>query len=180
MCKVHEDLEITITMQPRTTGAINLGPTGNIQGTHRLLSLKTGETIIRRKWTELPVPDDVIDRLKEISGDADDIEMANFISDDRDENLNITDKNELTEMNNPSDEEEIQIVNEEENMFTEEAQIMEDQNEIEKQSKVEEVPQILETNHEVEMYRMFQLKLTTTICDYLEIQFILISSPFCQ
>jgi hypothetical protein len=30
-------------MDSRTTGAINLGPTGNVQGTHKFLSLKTGD-----------------------------------------------------------------------------------------------------------------------------------------
>lgn len=32
--QVHDDLAITNTMEPRTTGAINLGPAGNIQGAH--------------------------------------------------------------------------------------------------------------------------------------------------
>jgi hypothetical protein len=47
-------------MQARTTGAINLGVTGNIQGTHRFYSLRTGEIIVRRNWTELPIPNEVI------------------------------------------------------------------------------------------------------------------------
>jgi len=37
--QVHEDQSITNTMESRTTGAITLGTTGNIQGTHRFLSL---------------------------------------------------------------------------------------------------------------------------------------------
>jgi hypothetical protein len=32
--QVHDDLDITNTMESRSTGAINLGPTGNLQGTH--------------------------------------------------------------------------------------------------------------------------------------------------
>jgi hypothetical protein len=57
-------------MLTRTTRALYLGPTGNVQGTHKFLSLKTGEVIMRRKWTELPVQQDVIDRLKDISGES--------------------------------------------------------------------------------------------------------------
>jgi hypothetical protein len=33
-------------MESRTTGAINLGPTGNIQGTRKFLGLKSGEIIV--------------------------------------------------------------------------------------------------------------------------------------
>lgn len=61
---MHDDLEVTNNMKSKTTGAINLGPTGNVQGTHRFLSLKARETIVRRNWTELPVPIYVITRLR--------------------------------------------------------------------------------------------------------------------
>jgi hypothetical protein len=45
--QVHYYLEVTNNvMESRTTGAINLGPTGNIQGTHRFISLKTGDIIL--------------------------------------------------------------------------------------------------------------------------------------
>jgi hypothetical protein len=37
---------------------------------HKFLSLKTGEVIVRRKWTELLVPQDAIDQLKDISGES--------------------------------------------------------------------------------------------------------------
>jgi hypothetical protein len=65
--QVHDDLEVTNTMESRTTGAINLRPTGNIQGSHKFLSLNTGGIIIRRNWTELPVPSDVINRLNDLT-----------------------------------------------------------------------------------------------------------------
>jgi len=58
--QVHDDLDITNTMQARATGAINLRVIGNIQGTHRFYSLRTGEIIVRRNWTELPIPNEVI------------------------------------------------------------------------------------------------------------------------
>jgi hypothetical protein len=67
--QVHDDLSITKIMESRTTGAINLGPTRNIQGTHKFCCLKTGEIIVRRKWNELPMPTDVIKRLKELTAD---------------------------------------------------------------------------------------------------------------
>jgi hypothetical protein len=47
--QVHDDPSITNTMESRTTGAISLGTTGNIQGTYRFLNLQTGEIIAR--WT---------------------------------------------------------------------------------------------------------------------------------
>jgi len=71
-------------MLSRTIGALNLGPTGNIQGIHKFLSLKTGEVIVWRKWTELPVPQDVIDCLREISG-----EHGKLIIDEEEEEVNI-------------------------------------------------------------------------------------------
>jgi hypothetical protein len=68
--QVHDDLNVTNTMESRTTWAINLGPTGNIQGTHKFLSLKTGDLIVRRKWTEMPVPSEVIDKLDDQGQDG--------------------------------------------------------------------------------------------------------------
>jgi hypothetical protein len=73
--QVHDDLRVTNSMLARTTGVLNLGPTRNIQGTHKFLSLQTREVIVRRKWTELPVPEDVIDRLKDILGESGKIDL---------------------------------------------------------------------------------------------------------
>jgi hypothetical protein len=70
MCYVvqlHDDLEVTNTMQSRTTGAINLGVTGNIQGTHWFFNLYTGEIIMRRKWTKLPISNEVMNRLQDMT-----------------------------------------------------------------------------------------------------------------
>jgi hypothetical protein len=64
---VHDDLEVTNTVQSRITGAINLGVTGNIQGTHRFFNLNTGEIIVRRKWTKLPISNEVINRLQDMT-----------------------------------------------------------------------------------------------------------------
>jgi hypothetical protein len=70
--QVHDEAMITNTMEPRTTGAINLGPTGNIQGAHKFFSLATGEILTRKKWTELPVPSEVLIRLEEMATDPND------------------------------------------------------------------------------------------------------------
>jgi hypothetical protein len=67
--QVHDDNQITNTMEPRTVVSINLGPTGNIQGGHKFFSLTTGEIMLRRKWTELPVLSEVMLRLQELSND---------------------------------------------------------------------------------------------------------------
>ena len=50
-------------MHSRTTGAIALRPTRNRQGGYYFMSLSTGRCLIRNRWTELPLPQDVIDRV---------------------------------------------------------------------------------------------------------------------
>jgi hypothetical protein len=44
--QVHDDVQVTNTMEPRTTGRIKLGPS-NMQGGHTCLSLTTREGIVR-------------------------------------------------------------------------------------------------------------------------------------
>jgi len=105
--QVHDDLDITNTMESRITGAINLGPTGNLQGTHRFLSLKTGELIVQRKWTELPVPSDAIDRLEELAGD-----VSNVL--DRLEEKN--DQENLPELINAEEQPELELENDQQNL----------------------------------------------------------------
>jgi hypothetical protein len=101
--QVHVDLDIMNTMESRTTRAINLGPTGNIQGAHKFFSLKIGEIIVQRTWTELPVPNDVIDRLDEMTLDKEDCNMENFEGAEKE---SIQSKNEL--LIEPGDSEEIE------------------------------------------------------------------------
>jgi hypothetical protein len=48
-------------MQLCTTGAIALRPTGNRQGGYYFMSLMTRRKLTRNHWTELPMPQDVID-----------------------------------------------------------------------------------------------------------------------
>jgi hypothetical protein len=50
-------------MASHMTPAICCGPTGNLQGSYFFISLVTGLLIKRCKWSELPVPDAVIERV---------------------------------------------------------------------------------------------------------------------
>ena len=59
-CEVHMDPDITNTMEPRTKWAICLGPTGNMQGSYKFMSLSTGKKIVRCKFTEMPITESVI------------------------------------------------------------------------------------------------------------------------
>jgi hypothetical protein len=71
-------------MVSKTVGRISLGPTGNIQGTYRFLSILSGKQIQDRSFTPLPMPSDVIEKdesfapsgnqeieFGDINGDAD-------------------------------------------------------------------------------------------------------------
>ena len=42
-CETHEDPDITNTLDPRTKWGICMGPTGNLQGSYKFLSLSTGK-----------------------------------------------------------------------------------------------------------------------------------------
>ena len=59
--QTHE--EHSNNMTQRTIGAIALRPTGNVQGSHCFLNLQSGQRITRACWNELPMPQDVIDRI---------------------------------------------------------------------------------------------------------------------
>lgn len=66
-CETHDEPKISNTEMSRTTPAIALFPTGNAQGAYYFLSLVTGKRISRRNWTELPIPDDAIERVHELA-----------------------------------------------------------------------------------------------------------------
>jgi hypothetical protein len=59
--QVHEEHDNS--MVSRTTGAIALRPTSNAQGGYYFFSLSTGCRLSRNRWTALPMPQDVIDRV---------------------------------------------------------------------------------------------------------------------
>jgi hypothetical protein len=63
--QTHE--EHNNSMASRTTGAIALRPTGNEQGGYYFFSLSTGRRINRNRWTPLPMPNDVIVRVRNMA-----------------------------------------------------------------------------------------------------------------
>lgn len=91
--QVHDEISNTNTMEPCTTGAINLGPTGNVQGAHKFLSLVTDEVITHKKWTELPVPCEVIIKPEDMAADPND-DVAVILQDDEEELEHLEDRNE--------------------------------------------------------------------------------------
>jgi len=64
-CEVHDNPVPTNSMISRTTPAIVLGPTGNLQGTYKIFSLTTGKKIKRRNFSPYPMPDTVIARVEQ-------------------------------------------------------------------------------------------------------------------
>lgn len=56
--QAHE--EHTNGMEERSTGAICLGPTINVNGSHYFMCVKTGAKLTRTQWTDMPMPDEVI------------------------------------------------------------------------------------------------------------------------
>ncbi len=63
-CKVHDEPAPTKTMVTRSTPGIVLGPTGNLQGTYKFLSLATGKKVKRRVFMPYPMSDLVIKKVK--------------------------------------------------------------------------------------------------------------------
>jgi hypothetical protein len=63
--QVHESHDNT--MSTRTTGAIALRPTGNIQGGYYFMSLSSGKRLNRYAWTALPMPGEVIERVHKLA-----------------------------------------------------------------------------------------------------------------
>jgi hypothetical protein len=62
-CQVHEEDTPRNSQLPRTQGAICLGPSGNIQGGFKFISLTTGKRIAWRTWDIIPMPQTIIDQV---------------------------------------------------------------------------------------------------------------------
>lgn len=62
-CQIHDEPSPSNTPTPRTSGAIALNAQGNQQGGYHFMVLATGKLVTRRSWTELPMPQEVIDRV---------------------------------------------------------------------------------------------------------------------
>jgi hypothetical protein len=63
--KAHEDPVVTNTMQARTFPSIFLGPTSNLQGTHKVFDINTGVVKKLCAITPLPMPDCIIKVVKD-------------------------------------------------------------------------------------------------------------------
>jgi hypothetical protein len=63
-CESHDKPVPSNTMASRTSPAIVLGPTGNIQSTYKLLSLESGKKMKRRSFTSSPMPNFVIKQVE--------------------------------------------------------------------------------------------------------------------
>jgi hypothetical protein len=78
-CQVHEEDNPRNSQLPRTKGAICLGPSGNIQGGYKFMSLNSMKKIVRRSWDAIPMPDTVIARVNKLGKD----EPEQFVFTDR-------------------------------------------------------------------------------------------------
>ena len=63
--QTHEEHDNSLN--PRTVGALALRPTGNVQGGYFFFSLTTGKVINRMRWTRIPMPKEVIDRVERMA-----------------------------------------------------------------------------------------------------------------
>jgi len=54
-------------MTARTSGAIALRPTGNIQGTHFFLNVSSGRHVARNNWMALPMPNEIIHAMHRLA-----------------------------------------------------------------------------------------------------------------
>ena len=61
--QVHEDRNVTNTLEEKTQGGICLGPKCNLQGNYNFFSLRSGKKINRRQFTEMPTPTIVMKRV---------------------------------------------------------------------------------------------------------------------
>ena len=61
--KSRGDYVVTKNMTQRTHKAITLGPSGNLQGTHKLICFKTGLLLKWRINTAVPMPYRVINKM---------------------------------------------------------------------------------------------------------------------
>eukprot|EP00957_Ditylum_brightwellii_P007571 573144-Ditylum_brightwellii.AAC.1 len=65
--QTHEENAPTNSMEDKIIGAIVLVPSFNMQGGYKFLSLSTSQIINRREFFELPVPDNIIKRVEELT-----------------------------------------------------------------------------------------------------------------
>lgn len=88
------------SMASRTIGAIALRPTGNVQGGHYFFNLQTGKKIVRNRWTEIPMPKEVVERVNQM---AENRAMNELVFGDRDNDTTHEAESDETEESSSSD-----------------------------------------------------------------------------
>jgi hypothetical protein len=68
-CQVHEEDTPRNSQLPQTQGAICLGPSGNIQGGFKFMSMTSSKKIVQRSWDKIPMPQTVIDQVNHLGKD---------------------------------------------------------------------------------------------------------------
>ena len=68
-CQIQEEDLPCNSMEPRTQGAISLGPSTNRQGSQKFYNLTTARVIVRRSWTVIPTNDGVIVQVNKLGAD---------------------------------------------------------------------------------------------------------------
>jgi hypothetical protein len=68
-CQVRKEDTLCNSQSPRTKGAISLGPSGNLQGGYKFMTLNTGKKITHQSWDVIPMLDMVIARVKALGTD---------------------------------------------------------------------------------------------------------------
>jgi hypothetical protein len=63
-CTMHTDLDITNKMEQRMRWGICLGPTRNLQGSCKFMSLTTGKKIKWHKFTEMLLTEAMMKQIK--------------------------------------------------------------------------------------------------------------------
>ena len=63
--QTHEEHDNSLN--PHTIGALALRPTGNVQGGYFFFSLTTGKVINQMRWTQLPMPKEVVERVERMA-----------------------------------------------------------------------------------------------------------------
>ncbi len=63
---MHTDPDITNTMEPRTKWGICMGPTKNLKGSYKFMSLTTGKKFPWRKFTEMLMTEAVTKQINSI------------------------------------------------------------------------------------------------------------------
>ena len=64
---MHDEATISNTEKSRTTPAVALNLTWDLQGSYHFMSLDTRKILSRRNWTELPTPQEVIDQAHDLA-----------------------------------------------------------------------------------------------------------------